>query len=198
MTTIRPASGHDRGAVAATLANAFAEDPLFRWFVGPKAPLEARLRIFYDSLVGLNLRKPDHMVFTTDEGAGAAIWQPIDKWKVPPADLVRGMPALLRAFRGRVPKMAVALTKLEKAHPKEPHYYLEMLGTRQGSQSKGVGTAVIRHVLDRCDEEGVPAYLESSNRRNVPFYARHGFVERDVLVLGTGAPPLTPMWREPR
>ena len=46
-------------------------------------------------------------------------------------------------------------------HPPEPHYYLEFLGTRRGQQSRGGGTAVLQPMLDRCDAEGVPAYLES-------------------------------------
>ena len=65
-------------------------------------------------------------------------------------------------------------------------------------QSKGVGSAVIRHMLERCDAEGLPAYLESSNLRNVPFYARHGFVSTGEIVVGKDAPTVTAMWRDPR
>ena len=56
----------------------------------------------------------------------------------------------------------------------------------------------IELVLDRCDEEGVPAYLESSNPRNIPFYARHGFESTGEIVVGKGAPTVTAMWRNPR
>ena len=87
---------------------------------------------------------------------------------------------------------------MEKIHPTEPHYYLEVLGTKQGLQGKGIGSAVMSDVLARCDGEGLPAYLESSNPRNIPFYARHGFEVRDLVPRPEGAPPLTPMWREPR
>ena len=83
-------------------------------------------------------------------------------------------------------------------HPTEPHYYLEVLGTRKDGQSKGIGSSVINAVLERCDEEGVPAYLESSNPRNIPFYARHGFESTDEIVCGKGAPTVTAMWRDPR
>ena len=94
--------------------------------------------------------------------------------------------------------MVSALTAVEKVHPKEEHYYLEVLGTHQDKQSKGIGTAVISHMLDRCDAEGMPAYLESSNPRNIPFYARHGFESTSEIVLGKGAPTVTAMWRNPR
>jgi GNAT superfamily N-acetyltransferase len=94
--------------------------------------------------------------------------------------------------------MIGALTTIEKVHPTEPHYYLEVLGTRQGQQSKGVGSSVITVVLDRCDQEGLPAYLESSNPQNVPFYARHGFEISGEIDCGKGEPVVTAMRREPR
>lgn len=198
MVAIRHATAGDRSLAAGALASAFSEDPLFGWMVGSGAPLEDRLRIFFDSFLKGNLRKPDHLVYVADDGSGAAIWQPVDKWKVPPADLLRSVPAIVRAFRGRVPAMLGALGAIEKVHPMEPHYYLEMLGTRKDRQSKGIGSGVMNVVLERCDEEGLPAYLESSNPRNIPFYARHGFQVRQEVNCGKGAPVVTTMWREPR
>lgn len=58
-------------------------------------------------------------------------------------------------------------------------------------------TASDRPVLG-CNEEGLPAYLESSNPRNIAFYARHGFEVREEVECGKGAPVCTTMWREPR
>jgi GNAT superfamily N-acetyltransferase len=198
MIAIRPATVADRATVASALASAFSDDPLFGWIAGPKAPLEARMRVFFDTFLKINLSKPDHLVFVADDGTGAAIWQPVDKWKVPTSELLRAFPAMIRAFRGRTPAMVSALTAIEKVHPKEPHYYLEVLGTRKDRQSRGIGSSVINAVIERSDEEGVPAYLESSNPRNIPFYARHGFEVREEVSCGKGAPVVTAMWREPR
>ena len=200
MTTVRAATAADRGRLADSLASAFSEDPLFTWMTGagPSKPLEPKMRIFFDALLKLDLGRREHLVFTDEDGIGAAIWRQPNKWKVPTGDLVRTLPSMLRAFGTKSARMMGALTAIEKVHPKEEHYYLEVLGTHQGSQSKGVGTAVITHTLDRCDAEGLPAYLESSNPRNIPFYARHGFEATGEIVVGKGAPTVTAMWRTPR
>lgn len=202
MATVRPATVADRSTIADSLASAFSHDPLFTWIadVEPGPALERRMRHFFDAFLKINLSKPDALVFTSEDGTGAAIWQPPGKWKIPPLELLRGMPAMVRSFRLRLPKMVAALNAIERVHPTEPHYYLEGLGTRVDRQSTGIGSAVINAVLERCDEEGVPAYLESSNPRNVPFYARHGFETRDELHMGKGTtgPLVTLMWRDPR
>ena len=51
-------------------------------------------------------------------------------------------------------------------------------------------------VLELCERDGVPAYLESSKERNIDFYARFGFRVRDEVKLPAG-PKMWPMWRDP-
>lgn len=198
MVGVRQATASDADDVTHALANAFSEDPLFSWMIGPDAPLEVRMRVFFGAMAKMSLRKPDHLVFVAEDGSGAAVWQPVGKWRVPPIDLLRASPAVVRAFRTRVPVMMGALKAIEKVHPREPHYYLEILGTRKDRQGTGIGSAVMDPVLRRADEEGLPAYLESSNPRNIPFYARHGFEVREEVECGKGAPVVTTMWREPK
>jgi hypothetical protein len=200
MTIIRSAAPADRTKVVASLASAFADDPLFNWMAGtgPGKPLEPKLRILFDAFVKLEFAKSEHLVIADEDCIGVAIWKAPNQWKMSTGEMVRTMPAMLRAFGAKAPRMIGALSAIEKAHPKDEHYYLEALGTRQDMQSKGVGSGVLRHTLDRCDTEGMPAYLESSNVRNVPFYARHGFVTTGEIVVGKGAPTVTAMWRDPR
>lgn len=85
----------------------------------------------------------------------------------------------------------------ERRHPATPpHWYLVWLGTDPSDQGKGLGSAVLRPVLEHCDTEGVAAYVESSKERNIAFYARHGFRVIRELRLPRG-PTVWPMWREP-
>ena len=52
----------------------------------------------------------------------------------------------------------------------------------------------------RADEEGIPCYLEASNKTNVPFYERKGFklMEEDGEVTLPDGPTFYRMWREPQ
>jgi hypothetical protein len=52
-------------------------------------------------------------------------------------------------------------------------------------------------VLEICDHDRVPAYLEATSERNKALYLRHGFEVMSELKLPDG-PPMWPMWRAPR
>jgi len=88
--------------------------------------------------------------------------------------------------------------EIDSLHPREPHWYLATLGTDPRFQGTGVGSALLASTLARVDEEGTPAYLESSKARNVPLYARFGFEVIEELRSKAGRPPMWRMWREPR
>jgi hypothetical protein len=55
----------------------------------------------------------------------------------------------------------------------------------------------MRPVLERCDRDRVPAYLEASSPRNRALYERHGFEVMEECRYADDGPPLWRMWREP-
>src|SRR6202022_488168 len=50
---------------------------------------------FWHSLARTGLRDPEHEIYVSDDGASVAIWRGIDKWKLPPRDIARTLPALV-------------------------------------------------------------------------------------------------------
>lgn len=82
-------------------------------------------------------------------------------------------------------------------HPTGPHWYLPLIATDPAHQGEGLGEALMVHALERCDRDRVPAYLESSNPRNIPFYQRHGFEILGEIQVGS-SPTLVPMLRPAR
>jgi GNAT superfamily N-acetyltransferase len=83
-----------------------------------------------------------------------------------------------------------------EAHPHQPHWYLNVVSTVPRRQGQGLGARTLDPILAVCDSGNIPAYLESSNPRNIPFYQRQGFVITGEIPL-PGGPSLFPMWREP-
>src|SRR4051794_11655218 len=149
--------------------------------------LEARSALRYES------------VWMTADGDAAAIWKPPGKWKLGGMELVRQAPRTLAILRGRTPAALALLNVIEKKHPASPpHWHLAVLGTEPEAQGKGRGSSVLQPVLERCDRDGEPAYLESSKEGNVPFYERHGFRVTERLDVPKGGPSLWLMWRDPQ
>jgi GNAT superfamily N-acetyltransferase len=103
--------------------------------------------------------------------------------------------ALLLTLRNRR-SAAALLREVERRHPTEDHWYLALLGTDPSVQGKGLGSALLRPVLQRCDVEATPAYTETQKLANVAWYARLGFVTIDELRL-PNTPPVWRLWRDP-
>lgn len=87
--------------------------------------------------------------------------------------------------------------QMAKYHPTEPHWYLPLIGVDPAHQGRGHGDALVCCALERFDREKLPAYLESTNPRNISLYRRHGFEELGTIQAGS-SPALVPMLRRPR
>jgi ribosomal protein S18 acetylase RimI-like enzyme len=192
-----PATGTDLAGVADALADAFWDDPVMSWILREEGSRSRRLaRLFGVQLRGHYL--PLGTVWTTPDHAGGALWAPPGHAIIPPLTVLRHLPDMLRALGRHATRALRTLNHVERQHPKEPHWYLGVLGTRKAAQGRGIGSSLLLPVLDRCDAEGIPAYLESSKEANISFYRRHGFELTGEIELPFGGPTVWPMWREPR
>lgn len=188
----RLATADDAPALAAMLARAFDDDPVLTWAHPDDRRRPRRAAAFFAGRLRTLLEH--ELCWTDDELAGAALWAPADAWAAPPAELVRSLPYL--SWR-RAPLVFYGLGNVERAHPREPHLYLSVLGVDPSSQHRGVGSALLAPGLAVCDREGVPAYLETGKERNVRFYERHGFKVTSAMDLPRG-PRVWLMWRDAR
>jgi GNAT superfamily N-acetyltransferase len=189
---IRPASLEERQAVLDVLTLAFATDPMARW-AAPEAPRYLGFfGAFADAMGGNGL--PHEATYVASAVAGAAMWLPPG---VEP-DVERILP-LFREYASPElqPELLGVLEQMDRYHPREPHWYLPLIGVDPASQGRGIGSLLMRHALRRCDADGLPAYLESSNPRNLPLYLRHGFEIVGRIQVGT-SPTMVPMLRPAR
>ncbi|MFE4259353.1 GNAT family N-acetyltransferase [Streptomyces sp. NPDC056883] len=195
---IRQAGPSDRDAVARLLDEAFRTDPVSSWvFPDPehRAAVHGKfLGVFVD--VALAEGRIDYAV----DGSAAALWL-----RIPAADpegehVEDEIPAKMRAVADPDNERCELVGRLTGAvHPMaEEHEYLLMIAVAPGRQGEGLGTELIRPVLERCDREGVPAYLEASSERSKGLYERLGWQFTGGAVRLPDGPLMWPMWRKPQ
>ncbi|MBN1691793.1 MAG: GNAT family N-acetyltransferase [Dehalococcoidia bacterium] len=78
------------------------------------------------------------------------------------------------------------------------YFYLMFLGVKKAYQGKGIGSLLVRPLLERADEKKLPCLLDTMNARDLSFYRKHGFeVMLEHRVCGDG-PQTWTMLRKPR
>ena len=192
-TDVRPARTEtDREAVVAAITLAFSTDPMARWTFPDPATY---LRVLPEVARAFGGNGFAHDAAHLAEGdLAAAMW-------IPPgveSDDER-LKTLIEqhAPRERHEDLERVFAQMDSYHPSEPCWYLPLIGVDPSCQGRGYGSALLRYALERCDREGMPAYLESSNPRNIPLYQRHGFEIIGAIQAGT-SPTVVPMLRRRR
>lgn len=188
-------------ALSAALAQAFASDAVVSWLLPQRTRRVARRELMFTLELRTYVLPQDGLVFTADDGrgrlAGGCLALPPDRWQMPRAVDGRTAVRWLRALGTRLPRASRVQRAMEEHHPTEPHYYIRWVGVRPGLQGQGLGSALMRPALDRCDSGNLPAYLEASSERSAALYERLGFAALGVLELPDGGPPVWPMRRPP-
>jgi ribosomal protein S18 acetylase RimI-like enzyme len=189
---IRSAGPDDREAVIGVITLAFAADPMARWATPDPARYLATMAAITEAFGGNGFAHGS--VYVDEAGGGAAMW-------LPPGVEPDGerLAALIgeNAPRDREEDLGAVMDEMGRFHPHEPHWYLPLIGVDPALQGRGIGGALMAHALARVDADGLPAYLESSNPRNITLYRRHSFEAIGSIQHGS-SPTLVPMLRPPR
>lgn len=183
------------------LLRAFDDSPIMRFLFPDEWVRRRGMRQFFKA-VALDAL-PFHTVSVVADATGApatAVWLPPGAY---PPSIMRQIRQLLRTpvlgplVPGALVRSLRYLRRVEEVHPKEEHWYLALLGTDPPMQGKGLGTSLLEPVLARCDETGMPAYLETDKERNLAYYARFRFELVDTIHPVADGPPTWTMLRAP-
>ena len=191
-SSIRLATLADAPRVTELIVSAFETDPAARWMY----PNIWDYRVYFPEFVrafggGAFASGTAHIFENYD---GAALWLPPGAH--PDDDALMALIANTTPEELQPALMAI-FEEMDSYHPTEPHWHLPMIGIHPSHQRQGYGAALLRYALTLCDEQGVAAYLESSNPENIPLYKRHGFEVLGRIQAGS-SPVITPMLRRPR
>ena len=64
---------------------------------------------------------------------------------------------------------------IKKLQPKEPLYYLWYIGVHPDHQNAGIGTRLLKEIMEQSKTSKRTICLETSTVKNIPWYEKHGF-----------------------
>jgi GNAT superfamily N-acetyltransferase len=190
--TARTLSPDDEARAIATLSLAFAADPMTRWTWPAAHDYVTIFPQFARAFGGRGFASRG--AHGTGNLAAVALWLPPG---VHPDD--ETLDALMQRTVGpeRLAELGPIFEQMSSYHPSGPHWYLPLIGCDPAHQGNGHGATLMSYALAECDRQNLPAYLESTNPRNITLYLRHGFEALGTIQAGS-SPPMVPMLRQPR
>lgn len=188
------AGGPDLYTIGWVLAAAFQDDPVVAWIL----PGDQRRRSVLHTVMRLFAARfqSDGANYLNETGTAAAVWAPpgttfsLD-------DDVRFESEVMAVVGHSGRRIGDLMAVMDENRPRDPHHYLSRLGVVPYQQGAGIGSAMLRAMLDRADRHAEPTYLEATSVHSRAFFEAHGFeVTRELRV--ADSPPVWGMWREPR
>lgn len=176
--SVRLARVPDIPKMAASLAQCFDDDPFYDWVL-PSGSRRAPATIGFFRLLLSQLAGDLEATYTTTDLSGSAVWLAPGKHQLSWWRQLRLIPSFVHVVGlGRIPRGLGLIAHMDQLHTQlmpEPHYTLSLIGVVPAQQRRGVGRQLLQPILQRCDEERLPAYVDTAKADNVPFYERLGF-----------------------
>jgi ribosomal protein S18 acetylase RimI-like enzyme len=187
-----PVQANEEARALDTLVSAFAADPVIRWLFPEEAPYVRHFPELVAAFGGNGFAA--QTVWSLDEFSAVALW--LSPGTEPDGERIASVFTESVSPEQHADLFAV-IDQMGEAHPTLPHWYLPFFGVDATLQGRGLGGELMTHCLRIVDEDHLPAYLENTNPRNIPFYERHGFEVAGEAQAGA-CPPLSFMLRAAR
>ena len=175
---LRLNKSHIKPAVK-VLTGAFQNYPLLNYYY-PDELTKKRIAHYFLSLAVFSGIRYGEIYATSHNLEGVAVWIPSDKYPMTFWRMLRSVPLSVIFGLGRYGgnKMRHLSGHIDAVHQRLApfkHWFLQAVGVEPRSQGKGYASKLIRPMLTRIDEEGLPCYLETLDEHNVPLYEHLGF-----------------------
>jgi GNAT superfamily N-acetyltransferase len=180
--------------VAEAIARGFYENEAWAWVLRSDRRRLGLLTRYYEAMIR-HVYLPRGEAWMTADAKGGALWFQPDSHPLTSREQLRELIALLPAGLGALRRGSRTGETMRRHHPTEPHIYLNTLSIDPDRQRRGYGAALLAPMLARCDQAGLPAYLETQDEANVPYYRRFGFELSERIEVDGGGPPMWLMWR---
>jgi ribosomal protein S18 acetylase RimI-like enzyme len=166
-------------AAAGVLVSAFLEYPLLRDSFAEAAQRE-KVASFFFRLSRYYAIRYGETYATSSNLEAVAVWIHSDHYSVPLRKAVRSVPLSVilgfgRAGGGRMKYPSAYIDAVHGRLAPFEHWYLQAIGVAPRFRGEGYASKLLRPMLARTDEEGLPCYLETVDERNVQIYEHFGF-----------------------
>jgi ribosomal protein S18 acetylase RimI-like enzyme len=177
-------------AASLALVKAFWNHQPLQYYFSDEAERERIAPYFFSTSVFYGIRYGE--VYTVSQDfEGVAVWLPSSNYHVTTRRLLRSVPlsVILGFGKNGGARMKSLGRYLDTVHDRLApfnHWFLQCIGVDHKLQGRGYASSLLRPMLKRIEEEGLPCYLETLEKQNVQLYEHFGFkVVEESKVPGT-------------
>lgn len=183
------ATSKDLERLADVSADAYQDYPLHNWFTKGTYDYETSKLLM---LVTLKSMLNEAVIYADSaELNGFAVWLPsgFTGNKTLPFIMSGGLKFILHSGVGVIGRLLTYenyAMKLKKEYTGNEDWYLFNLSIKKSAQGKGIASKLLNPMLEFCDAEKMPAYLETNKESNVKLYQHYGFeLKKEEYIPGT-------------
>jgi hypothetical protein len=173
----------DRGDIVNILINSFDDNKSINYIIKQDKKRLQRLKKLMEYSFEVCYLFGD--VFLTDDKKGCALILLPDKKRTNFKSILLDVKLIITCTG--LANLAKAMTresKIKKLHPKELMYYIWFIGVDSNEQNKGIGTDLLKELIEQGLSLNRSVYLETSTLKNIPWYKKFGFKIYNELDLG--------------
>ncbi|MBA7665440.1 hypothetical protein ES703_73510 [subsurface metagenome] len=164
---------------AEVLSRAFQNYPLLQYYFHDELKRK-KIALYFVSFAIFSGIRYGEIYAASPNLEGVAIWFPSDNYPVTIWKLVRSVPLSVifgfgRYGGGRMRQLGGYVDAVHQRLAPFGHWFLQVIGVDPQFQGKGYAGKLLKPMLARIDEEGLPCYLETFDENNVSFYEHFGF-----------------------
>jgi ribosomal protein S18 acetylase RimI-like enzyme len=183
---------------ALMLADAFQLDPVWNAVFGEATP--AQRAYAFETPVRYCLKYGE--VYAPSEAlGGVAAWMPgaladMNLWRILRSGALWPAMKIGVQLAGNMQPIFRPIELDRRAYiGGKPYLYLQIIGVAPAFQGQGLGGQLLRALIEKSEQTGVPLYLETETEANVSMYEHFGFTVIKKIVL-----PIIdlPMWEMTR
>jgi ribosomal protein S18 acetylase RimI-like enzyme len=187
---------------ARVLARAFADEPLWEYFIPDAARRHQKIYYVFRLMVAYGVRYGEGYAASPDL-EGVAVWLPSERAKMSLGQQIQcgAIPAFFNLGLKTTVRISATDAYIEETHERIapfPHMYLSVIGVDPAHQGQGHASALLRPMFARLDEEGLPCYLETHTIPNLEIYQHYGFEAREEATFPNSDTRYWAMVREPQ